>query len=186
MTLYERPRAEQPPIWMGTDETDPGPGTYLVLRYHHDGESHWCSDEQVQDRLEFILDGGKPSEEVGWRLAEMRVYRYSPELAAALAAAQSAYYAALAAAQSAYDAAVAPAQSAYDAAVAAAQSAYDAALAAAQSAYDAARAAARSAYDAAVAAAQSAYDAAVAPAIAAAIRGLPHVSGAQWMEGQRP
>ena len=127
MTLYERPRAEQPPIWMGTDETDPGPGTYLVLRYHHDGESHWSSDEQIQARLEFILDGGKPSEEVGWRLAEMRVYRYSPELAAAVAPAQSAY-----------DAAVAPARSAYDAAV------------------------------------------------RRAVRGLPHVSGAQWMEGQRP
>ena len=160
MTLYERPRAEQPPIWMGTDETAPGPGTYLVLRYHHDGESHWSSDEQIQARLEFILDGGKPSEEVGWRLAEMRVYPYSPRPRAALAAAQSAYDAALAAAQSAYDAAVAPAQSAYDAAVAPARSAYDAAVAPARSAYDA--------------------------AIVAAIRGLPHVSGAQWMEGQRP
>ena len=182
MTLYERPRAEQPPIWMGTDETDPGPGTYLVLRYHHDGESHWSSDEQIQARLEFILDGGKPSEEVGWRLAEMRVYRYSPELAAALAAAQSAYYAAVAPARSAYDAAVAPAQSAYDAARAAAQSACDAARAAARSAYYAVVAPARSAYDAALAAAQSACDAAVRRAV----RGLPHVSGAQWMEGQRP
>ena len=52
----------------------------------------------------------------------------------------------------------------------------------AQSAYDAALAAAQSAYDAAVAAAQSARDAAVRRAV----RGLPHVSGAQWMEGQRP
>ena len=154
MTLYERPRAEQPPIWMGTDETDPGPGTYLVLRYHHDGESHWCSDEQVQDRLEFILDGGKPDDEIGWRLAEMRIYPYSPRPRAALAAAQSAY-----------DAAVAPAQSAYDAALAPAQSAYDAALAAARSARDAAVAPAQSAYDAAVAPAQSAYDAAVASAL---------------------
>ena len=193
MTLYERPRAEQPPIWMGTDETDPGPGTYLVLRYHHDGESHWSSDEQIQARLEFILDGGKPDDEIGWRLAEMRVYRYSPELAAALAAAQSAYYAALAAAQSARDAAVAPAQSAYYAALAAAQSAYYAALAAARSAYDAVVAPAQSAYYAVVAPARSAYYAAVAAAQSArdaavrrAVRGLPHVSGAQWMEGQRP
>jgi len=40
MTL-ENPDA----IWFGTNESQPHEGNVLVLNYHHDGESHWCSPE---------------------------------------------------------------------------------------------------------------------------------------------
>ena len=60
-------------IWFGIDETAPGPGMVLVLNYHHDGESHWCSPEQAVVRIESILDGLKPEEEWGPRMEAMRI-----------------------------------------------------------------------------------------------------------------
>ena len=65
-----------PPIWFGTDESPPGPGNVMVLYYHHDGESHWCSPEQVRKRVEDILNGGKPEEEWGKRMENMMVVPY--------------------------------------------------------------------------------------------------------------
>ncbi len=60
-------------VWFGIDETAPGPGMVLVLNYHHDGESHWCSPEQAVVRIESILDGSKPEEEWGPRMEAMRI-----------------------------------------------------------------------------------------------------------------
>ena len=65
-----------PPIWFGTDESPPGPGNVMVLYYHHDGESHWCSPEQVRNRVEGILNGDKPEEEWGERMENMRIVPY--------------------------------------------------------------------------------------------------------------
>jgi len=65
-----------PPIWFGTDESPPGPGNVMVLYYHHDGESHWCSPEQVRNRVEGILNGDKPEEEWGERMENMMVVLY--------------------------------------------------------------------------------------------------------------
>ncbi len=59
--------------WFGIDETAPGPGMVLVLNYHHDGESHWCSPEQAVVRIESILDGSKPEEGWGPRMEAMRI-----------------------------------------------------------------------------------------------------------------
>ncbi len=68
MTLSDRSA-----IWFGNDETAPGFDMVLVLNYHHDGESHWCSPEQAVVRIESILDGLKPEEEWGPRMEAMRI-----------------------------------------------------------------------------------------------------------------
>ena len=60
-------------VWFGDDEAPPKKGNVLVLNYHHDGESHWCTPEQARNRIEFILDGGKPEEERGSRMEVMRI-----------------------------------------------------------------------------------------------------------------
>ena len=64
-------------IWFGIDESPPKPGMVLVLNYHHDGESHWCAPQQAIDRIECILDGGKPEEEWGTRMEAMKIVPWS-------------------------------------------------------------------------------------------------------------
>ena len=63
-------------IWFGRNESPPGPGMVLVLKYHHEGESHWCSPEQAITRIEDIIDGCKPEEEWGPRMEEMKIVLY--------------------------------------------------------------------------------------------------------------
>jgi len=63
-------------IWFGVDESPPGPGMVLVLNYHHEGESHWCSPKQARYRIECILNGFKPEDEWGWRMENMKVVLY--------------------------------------------------------------------------------------------------------------
>ena len=60
-------------VWFGTDEAPPKKGNVLVLNYHHDGESHWCTPEQARGRIEAILNGGKPKKEWGSRMEAMRI-----------------------------------------------------------------------------------------------------------------
>jgi hypothetical protein len=60
-------------VWFGLDESPPKEGNVLVLNYHHDGESHWCTPEQTRKRIEAILDGGKPEEEWGPRMEAMLI-----------------------------------------------------------------------------------------------------------------
>ena len=63
-------------VWFGDNESPPAEGNVLVLNYHHDGESHWCSTSQAIDRVEQILDGGKPEDEWGSRMEAMRIIPY--------------------------------------------------------------------------------------------------------------
>ena len=63
-------------VFFGLDESPPGPSAVLVLNYHHDGESHWCSPGQAIARIEFILDGGKAEEERGARMEAMKIVLY--------------------------------------------------------------------------------------------------------------
>ena len=67
-----------PSIWFGTDESPPAPGNVLVLNYHHDGESHWCTPKQALARISNILNGDKPEEEWGPRMEAMRIVPYGP------------------------------------------------------------------------------------------------------------
>lgn len=62
-----------PEPWFGKNESPPQEGGVLVLNYHHDGESHWCSPEQAIARIEHILDGGKPEDEYGPRMEAMQI-----------------------------------------------------------------------------------------------------------------
>ena len=64
-------------VWFGTDESPPADGNLLVLNYHHDGESHWCSPEQVRERLVEIRTV-KPKAERPARLAAMGVIPFGP------------------------------------------------------------------------------------------------------------
>ena len=63
-------------VWFGTNESPPAEGNVLVLNYHHDGESHWCSPERAIARIEAILDGQKPEEEWGPRMEAMKIVPY--------------------------------------------------------------------------------------------------------------
>jgi len=64
-------------VWFGTDESPPADGNLLVLNYHHNGESHWCSPEQVRERLVEIRTV-KPKAERPARLAAMGVIPFGP------------------------------------------------------------------------------------------------------------
>ena len=65
-------------VWFGNNETAPKKGAVLVLNYHHDGESHWCTPEQARARIEFILDGNKDESEWGPRMEAMRIVPFGP------------------------------------------------------------------------------------------------------------
>ena len=91
-------------IWFGIDETAPGPGMVLVLNYHHDGESHWCSPEQAVVRIESILDGLKPKKEWGPRMEAMRIVPFGKwRMSEACSEAWAAYAKACFKAWAAYD-----------------------------------------------------------------------------------
>ncbi len=96
----------EPSIWFGDDETEPGPGAYLVLWYHHDGESHWCSLDQLRERIHVIRETKPDVEE---RLARLTAVPWSK----AVASARKAYNEAVASARKAYNEAVAPAWKAF-------------------------------------------------------------------------
>jgi hypothetical protein len=70
--------SDLPSLWFGDNESPMQEGNVMVLRYHHDGESHWCTPEQAIARIESILDGGKPEEEWGPRMEAMKVVPYGP------------------------------------------------------------------------------------------------------------
>ena len=159
---------KDPPIWFGNDETKPRKGAYLVLWYHHDGESHWCTKDQLRERIRGIRET-KP--DVDARLARLTAVPWSKTVAAAekaydkaVAPAEKARYEAVASARKAYYEAEAAAEKAYDEAVAPALKVYDDATVSTRKAYDEAKAAAWKAYDKAVAPAWKAYDEAVASA----------------------
>jgi hypothetical protein len=75
MTL-EDPKA----VWPGTNQSQPGKGTWFVLNYHHDGESHWCNAEQIHSRLRTIRED-KPEEERPSRLKALGFVPYSKTVA---------------------------------------------------------------------------------------------------------
>ena len=120
--------ATDPPIRFGSNETTPGSGAYLVLWYHHDGESHWCTLDQLRERIRVIRES-KPDVDV--RLARLTAVPWSRSVAAA----EKAHDKAVAAAGKAYDEVVASAWKADDEAVASALKAYDEAMAPAQKAF---------------------------------------------------
>lgn len=66
--------------WFGENETPPGPGAYLVLWYHHDGESHWCSLGQLRERIQIILWSKPDAEE---RLAYLTAIPWSEAVVSA-------------------------------------------------------------------------------------------------------
>ena len=148
---------KDPSIWFGQDETTPGPCKYLVLWYHHDGESHWCTLEQLRERIRDIREV-KP--DVDARLARLTAVPWSKAVAAAWKASEKA----LAAAWKAHHEAKAAARKAYNEAEASARKAYDKAEASAGKAYHEAMASAWKAYNEAVAPAWKAYDETVASA----------------------
>ncbi len=68
-------------VWFGGDESPPKRGTWLVLNYHHDGESHWCDAAQIRARLRTIR-GVKPEGERPARLRARGFIPYSQTTAA--------------------------------------------------------------------------------------------------------
>ena len=65
-------------VWFGDNESPPAEGNVLVLNYHHDGESHWCTPILAITRIEQILDGSKPEDEWGPRMEAMRIVPFGP------------------------------------------------------------------------------------------------------------
>ena len=122
------PEEGDPLIWFGEDETESGKDAYLVLWYHHDGESHWCSLDQIRKRIRVIRE---TKSDVKERLARLTAIPWSK----AVASAWKAYDEAEASAWKAYDEAVASAWKAYDEAEASACKAYDEAVASACKAF---------------------------------------------------
>ena len=135
-------------VFFGDDETKPCKGAWLVLNYHHDGESHWCSVEQVKQRLVTIRTV-KPCSERPARLSALGFVRWTPMVESA---------------RKAYEGAAESAWKAYEEAEASASKAYEEAEASARKAYEEAVAPARKAYEEAVAPARKAYEEAVPPA----------------------
>ena len=133
-------------IWFGNDETAPGPGMVLVLNYHHDGESHWCSPEQAVVRIESILDGLKPEEEWGPRMEAMRIVPFGNWwMSEARSEAWAAYVKACSEARAAYDKARSEAGAVYVKAYSEAGAVYDKARSEARAVYVKARSEARAA-----------------------------------------
>ena len=73
------PLPDAPPVHPGVDSSDPGPGMWLVLRYHHDGTSYVCSAEEVAERLLWIRTR-KPVEERPARLRNFGLVAWTPDV----------------------------------------------------------------------------------------------------------
>ncbi len=123
--------------WFGIDETAPGPGMVLVLNYHHDGESHWCSPEQAIARIESILDGLKPEEEWGPRMEAMRIVPFGKwRMSEACSKAGAVYAKARSEAGAVCDKAYSEAWAVYDKACSKAEAVYVKARSEARAVYD--------------------------------------------------
>ena len=102
-------------VYFGTDAAPAEEGNVLVLNYHHDGESHWCTPEQARARIESILDGNKPEEEWGPRMEAMKVVPYGAwRNSKALSEAWTVYKKALSEAWAVYEKASSEARTVYD------------------------------------------------------------------------
>ena len=144
-------------VWFGDDRTEPSEGAVLVLNYHHDGESHWCTPKQARARIEEILNGAKPEEEWGSRMEAMKVVPFGSWYGLSLEA-RSVYAKACSEARSVFDKARSEAWSVFDKACSEARSVYDKARSEAWSVFDKARSEAWSVYDKACSEAWSVYD----------------------------
>lgn len=107
-------------VWFGIDETEPCEGAWLVLNYHHDGESRWCSVEQAKQRLVTIRTV-KPEEERPLRLRRLGFVRWTPKVELAWKAYEEAtesswkaYDSARASSWKVYEEATAPSRKAYE------------------------------------------------------------------------
>ena len=83
MTDYN-PLPNAPPVLLGMDHVTPGPGTYLVLNYNHEGGSPFCTAAQITDRLHDIRTV-KPPEERPARLRNFGIVPWSEDLMDVLA-----------------------------------------------------------------------------------------------------
>jgi len=124
-------------IWFGTNGSQPQEGNVLVLNYHHDGESHWCSPDQAVARIEDILNGCKPKEEWGPRMEAMKIVPFGPWFnGPQVSKARAAHDEACSKARAAYDKARSKAWAAYNEACSKARAADDEACSKARAAYD--------------------------------------------------
>jgi hypothetical protein len=83
VTVYDPMPAAPPPL-LGQDHALPGPDTYLVLRFNHEGGSPFCTAGQVDSRLHFIREEKMEAERPS-RLRNFGVVPWSEALMCRLA-----------------------------------------------------------------------------------------------------
>ena len=116
--------------YIGNGEV-PIKSNFFVTHVHHDGESHWMTEEQIMQRIQEIRKN-KPENEIHPRLSKMKIYAWSSDLAQAL----KAYTEAMAPVWKAYTEAMAPALKPYEEVTAPVRKTYEEAKAPVRKAYE--------------------------------------------------